>query len=148
MCWSSCAAGLAASAGPRAVPSIATALALIVAFVLIHPWATGSPLRSPGGGGPGAFEHWNVARVDLKTDARNGRSRAAIAGVGARSEGVPRNWSRSWAPGEHGLPRDSAMYSIIAQGWPERRARLRARVASIVERAKPGKESPARRRPS
>ncbi len=30
-----------------------------------------------------AFENWNVARVDLETDARNGRSRAAIEGVGA-----------------------------------------------------------------
>ncbi|BAJ26715.1 putative acetyltransferase [Kitasatospora setae KM-6054] len=45
-----------------------------------------------------AFEQWNVRRVDLKTDARNERSRAAIASVGARFEGVLRNWSRSWAP--------------------------------------------------
>ncbi len=30
-----------------------------------------------------AFENWGVARVDVKTDARNSRSRAAIAGVGA-----------------------------------------------------------------
>jgi N-acetyltransferase len=47
-----------------------------------------------------AFENWSVARVDLKTDARNSRSRAAIEGVGAQFEGVLRNWSRSWAPGE------------------------------------------------
>ncbi|MGH8917182.1 MAG: GNAT family N-acetyltransferase, partial [Actinomycetes bacterium] len=40
-----------------------------------------------------AFEQWGVDRVDLKTDARNGRSRAAIEGVGARFEGVLRNWS-------------------------------------------------------
>ena len=44
-----------------------------------------------------AFERWDVARVDLLTDARNGRSRAAIEGVGARFEGVLRNWSSSAA---------------------------------------------------
>lgn len=53
-----------------------------------------------------AFEEWGVSRVDLKTDARNDRSRAAIQSVGARFEGVLRNWSRSWAPGEEGRLRD------------------------------------------
>jgi RimJ/RimL family protein N-acetyltransferase len=76
-----------------------------------------------------AFEVWDVARVDLKTDARNSRSRAAIASVGARFEGVLRNWSQSWAPGENGLLRDSAIYSIIAADWPECRSTLEARVA-------------------
>ena len=42
-----------------------------------------------------AFETWRVARVDLKTDARNTLSRNAIAGTGARFEGVLRRWSRS-----------------------------------------------------
>ena len=79
-----------------------------------------------------AFERWDVARVDLKTDARNGRSRAAIAGVGARFEGVLRNWSRSWAPGEDGCLRDSAIFSVIAPEWPECRARLRERLAAIT----------------
>ncbi|MFJ6082842.1 GNAT family N-acetyltransferase [Streptomyces sp. NPDC092369] len=76
-----------------------------------------------------AFEEWGVARVDLKTDARNSRSRAAIESVGARFEGVLRNWSRSWAPGEDGRLRDSAIYSVTAQEWPECRERLEARVA-------------------
>ncbi|WP_200308733.1 GNAT family N-acetyltransferase [Streptomyces adelaidensis] len=76
-----------------------------------------------------AFEQWDVARVDLKTDARNRRSRAAIEGVGARFEGVLRNWSRSWAPGEDDLLRDSAMFSITAAEWPERRDALEARLA-------------------
>jgi RimJ/RimL family protein N-acetyltransferase len=75
-----------------------------------------------------AFEVWQVARVDLKTDARNRRSRAAIESVGARFEGVLRAWSRSWAPGEDGLLRDSAIYSIVAEEWPECRARLEDRV--------------------
>ncbi|WP_327682357.1 GNAT family N-acetyltransferase [Kitasatospora sp. NBC_00458] len=81
-----------------------------------------------------AFEVWRVARVDLKTDARNARSRAAIASVGASFEGVLRNWSPSWAPGENGRLRDSAMFSITAEEWPERRAALERRVARAVGR--------------
>jgi RimJ/RimL family protein N-acetyltransferase len=78
-----------------------------------------------------AFEEWGVSRVDLKTDARNSRSRAAIQSVGARFEGVLRNWSRSWAPGEEGRLRDSAIYSITAGEWPQCRARLAERVARL-----------------
>lgn len=76
-----------------------------------------------------AFEVWGVQRVDLKTDARNARSRAAIASVGAQFEGVLRNWSRSWAPGEEGRLRDSAIFSIIASEWPDRRSMLEQRLA-------------------
>ncbi|MBG0565581.1 GNAT family N-acetyltransferase [Actinoplanes aureus] len=76
-----------------------------------------------------AFEQWRVARVDLKTDARNSRSRSALEKVGARFEGVLRSWSRSWAPGEAGLLRDSAMFSVLASEWPACRARLEARLA-------------------
>lgn len=71
-----------------------------------------------------AFEVFGAARVDLKTDARNARSRAAIESVGAAFEGVLRNWSRSWAPGEEGMLRDSAIFSITADEWPARRQRL------------------------
>ena len=76
-----------------------------------------------------AFEKWGVARLDLKTDARNARSRAAIEAVGAHFEGVLRNWSRSWAPGEDGLLRDSAIFSITAAEWPDCRAGLEQRIA-------------------
>ncbi|WP_328871542.1 GNAT family N-acetyltransferase [Streptomyces sp. NBC_00287] len=75
-----------------------------------------------------AFEEWQVSRVDLKTDARNSRSRAAIERTGARFEGVLRNWSRSWAPGEEGLLRDSAIYSITSEEWPECRTLLEKRL--------------------
>lgn len=81
-----------------------------------------------------AFEEWGVSRVDLKTDARNERSRAAIQSVGARFEGVLRNWSRSWAPGEDGRLRDSAIFSITAAEWPEVGPRLEARVAAFSAR--------------
>jgi RimJ/RimL family protein N-acetyltransferase len=71
-----------------------------------------------------AFETLGVARVDLKTDARNTRSRQAIAAVGAQFEGVLRSWSPSWAPGEEGRLRDSAMFSVVADEWPTVKSRL------------------------
>jgi N-acetyltransferase len=84
-----------------------------------------------------AFDHWRVARVDLKTDARNSRSRAAIQGVGAQFEGVLRSWSRSWAPGEDGQLRDCAVYSVLATEWPRCRERLTRRLAAAPRRDKP-----------
>ncbi len=75
-----------------------------------------------------AFEVFGVARVDLKTDARNARSRAAIESVGARFEGVLRKWSRSWAPGEDGKLRDAAIFSITEDEWPACRQRLEAKL--------------------
>ncbi|WP_062648261.1 GNAT family N-acetyltransferase [Streptomyces maremycinicus] len=81
-----------------------------------------------------AFARWGVSRVDLKTDARNTRSRAAITSVGARFEGVLRNWSRSWAPGEEDRLRDSAIFSITAEEWPRCERRLAERVAGFVSR--------------
>jgi RimJ/RimL family protein N-acetyltransferase len=78
-----------------------------------------------------AFEQLGVARVDIKTDARNDRSRQAIVGLGAHFEGILRNWSRSWAPGEEGQLRDSAMYSVIHSEWPACETRLRNRLGQF-----------------
>ena len=88
-----------------------------------------------------AFEVWGVARVDLKTDARNSQSRAAIERAGARFEGVLRSWSQSWVAGEEGLLRDSAMFSIIASEWPDCRSRREERLAG--RRAPSGADAPA-----
>ncbi|MBO9578288.1 MAG: GNAT family N-acetyltransferase [Microbacteriaceae bacterium] len=76
-----------------------------------------------------AFETVGVERVDLKTDARNERSRAGIVAIGATFEGVLRGWQPSGAPGEEGRVRDTAMHSITAAEWPDVRARLEARLA-------------------
>jgi RimJ/RimL family protein N-acetyltransferase len=76
-----------------------------------------------------AFEHWQVGRVDLKTDARNERSRNAIARIGATFEGVLRSWQPSLVAGEEGRLRDTAMFSIVAGEWPAVRARLDQRLA-------------------
>jgi N-acetyltransferase len=76
-----------------------------------------------------AFESWGVGRVDIKTDARNERARAAIAALGATCEGVLRGWQPSQAPGEEHLLRDSAMYAVVAAEWPAVRAHLERRLA-------------------
>ncbi len=76
-----------------------------------------------------AFDDLRVARVDFKTDARNTRSRRAIEALGATFEGVLRNWSMSWAPGEEGRLRDSAMYSVIAPEWNAVKSGLISRLA-------------------
>jgi N-acetyltransferase len=65
-----------------------------------------------------AFEEWQAARVDLKSDVRNERSRQAIERVGAHFEGVLRGWQPSQVAGEEGRTRDTAMYSVIASEWP------------------------------
>ena len=75
-----------------------------------------------------AFDVWKLGRVDFKTDARNARSRAAIAGVGASFEAVLRSWQPSHAIGEDGLLRDSAIYAIVASDWPSVRRDLHARL--------------------
>ena len=77
-----------------------------------------------------AFATLGVARVDFKTDARNDRSRRALAGLGAQFEGVLRSWSPSRVPGEEGRLRDSAMFSLLAGDWPDTRERLRHRLGS------------------
>jgi len=72
-----------------------------------------------------AFEQWEVHRVNLKTDVRNARSRAAIERLGARLDGI----LRAAVPAADGGIRDTALYSLLAREWPEARDRLRARLA-------------------
>ena len=81
-----------------------------------------------------AFETVGVVRVDLKTDARNEQSRRAIERLGAHFEGVLRHWSQSHAPGEGGLLRDSAMFSVVAAEWPSTKATLCRRLAQTSHR--------------
>ena len=126
------AVGATAYLDPRRWRSGGGLLAVEVGFTWLAPSAQGTGLNSEAklllfGQ---AFENWQVSRVDLKTDARNSRSRAAIAGAGARFEGVLRNWSESWAPGELGRLRDSAIFSITAAEWPDCRTGLEARLAA------------------
>lgn len=75
-----------------------------------------------------AIEAWGVHRVCLATDARNERSRNAISRIGAQFEGVLRNHRFSYAPGEEGQPRDTAVFSITSDDWPHVRTALMSRV--------------------
>jgi RimJ/RimL family protein N-acetyltransferase len=71
-----------------------------------------------------AFETLKCVRVQLKTDANNARSRAAIERIGGSLEGILRNFQRYW----HGAARDTAMYAITDADWPEVRERLLRRM--------------------
>ena len=75
-----------------------------------------------------AFDTLGAMRVELKTDARNERSRAAILALGAEFEGIFRKHMRM----PDGRIRDSAWYAITDDDWPEMRARLTARLAAHV----------------
>ena len=79
-----------------------------------------------------AFGDWSVARVDLKTDARNRRSWTAIERIGATCEGVLRQWQPSLVVGEEDVYRDSAMFSVVREEWPERRSHL----VALIEEAR------------
>jgi N-acetyltransferase len=61
------------------------------------------------------FETLGAQRVQLKTRDTNVRSRAAILKIGAKFEGV----LRKDRLGKDGHPRDSYMFSIIDDEWPE-----------------------------
>jgi N-acetyltransferase len=79
-----------------------------------------------------AFERLNCMRVEFKTDARNERSRAALAALPAQFEGIFRK--HMLMPGI-GV-RDSAYYSVIDEDWPEVRANLERRLAAAGQRAR------------
>jgi RimJ/RimL family protein N-acetyltransferase len=60
-----------------------------------------------------AFDVLAANRVELCTDMRNERSRAAIAKLGAVREGV----LRSHMVVQGGRVRDSVLFSIVAADW-------------------------------
>lgn len=72
-----------------------------------------------------AFETLGCLRVELKTDALNMRSRAAILRLGAREEGTFRKHMVT----RQGRVRDTVYFSITNDEWPEVRARLERMLA-------------------
>ncbi len=72
-----------------------------------------------------AFDTLGCVRVELKTDARNERSRAAMAALPAQFEGILR---KHMIVPDVGV-RDSAYYSVIDDEWPAVRANLERRLA-------------------
>ena len=68
-----------------------------------------------------AFETLNCIAVEFRTHWFNFDSRAAIARLGAKQDGVLRN--HQLAP--NGTLRDTVVFSIIASEWPTVKAHLR-----------------------
>lgn len=75
-----------------------------------------------------AFEEWKVVRVQIRTDARNERSRRVLTRIGAQFEGVLRNAQPGCGDLGRGSPRDAAVFSVLPEEWPTVKAGLTARL--------------------
>jgi len=73
-----------------------------------------------------AFDRLRCRRVELKTDALNERSRAAMAALPAEFEGVFRK--HMLVRGEEN--RDSAWYAVVDDDWPAVRSNLERRLGA------------------
>lgn len=71
-----------------------------------------------------AFETWKCVRVELVTDVLNEQSRTAILRLGAEQEGILRK--HLILPS--GRVRDSVIFSIVDDEWPEVKERLGKRL--------------------
>lgn len=71
-----------------------------------------------------AFETWGIARMGMRTDARNATSRAAMTKLGMTFEGV----RRRHMVGADGTIRDTAYFSAVPEEWTAIKAGLLARL--------------------
>lgn len=62
--------------------------------------------------------------VQLRVDALNARSRAAVSKLGAKQDGILRQDRITWT----GRTRDTVIFSLLVEEWPEVKARLVARL--------------------
>ncbi len=69
------------------------------------------------------FEDCGYGRVKIQTDVLNTRSPAAIAKLGAHREGVTRRDMKR----EDGSFRDSVVFSVLRDEWPDVKQRLEHR---------------------
>ncbi|MCW5768779.1 MAG: GNAT family N-acetyltransferase [Phycisphaeraceae bacterium] len=76
-----------------------------------------------------AFDTLSAERIAFRTDARNLRSRAALAKLGATQEGIFRRHLIM----PDGAWRDSVYFSILRDEWPAVRDALDARLARSTE---------------
>ena len=97
-----------------------------IGWTWLHPavWASGINVEAKLLMFEHAFERLGCLRVELKTDARNERSRGAMAALPAQFEGVHRKAMLV----RGGQRRDSAWYSVIDEEWPAVRANLLRRL--------------------
>ncbi len=59
------------------------------------------------------FEQWGLERLELRADANNERSIAAMKAIGCTAEGI----LRSHMPTHHGFRRNSIVLSILKEEW-------------------------------
>lgn len=78
-----------------------------------------------------AFEELDAVRVTWQTSTLNERSQRAIERLGAAREGTLRSNRRR----ADGTWRQSALYSMLAEEWPNAQARLRERLRPAVPAA-------------
>lgn len=71
-----------------------------------------------------AFEAWQLNRIEMLCDVLNERSRHAIEKLGATQEGI----IRSHRVTPDGRVRNSAVYSILREEWPEVKHNLEGRL--------------------
>jgi RimJ/RimL family protein N-acetyltransferase len=98
-----------------------------IGWTWLHPdaWSTGANVEAKLLMLGHAFDTWGCRRVELKTDALNERSRAAIEALGASFEGIHRK--HQLVRGD--VNRDTAWYSILDDEWPAARERLERRLS-------------------
>jgi len=72
-----------------------------------------------------AFDRIKCKVVGLRTDNFNFRSQRAIEALGAKKDGVIRHH----APRRDGSIRDTVMYSVLAQEWPDVKKHLQLRLS-------------------
>ncbi|WP_345464917.1 GNAT family protein [Deinococcus carri] len=75
-----------------------------------------------------AFEVLGANRVQFKVDARNARSLRAMEKLGAVREGTLRQYQVR----PDGFARDSVMFSVLRDEWPEVKAGLLARLVTLT----------------
>jgi len=99
-----------------------------IGWTWLHPsaWGTGANVEAKLLQLRHAFESWACRRVELKTDAMNARSRAALEALGATFEGIHRKHMLV----RGGENRDSAWYAVTDDEWPTVRAGLEARLGA------------------
>lgn len=78
-----------------------------------------------------AFDDCGFGRVKIQTDLINERSQAAIARLGATREGVLRRHTRR----ADGSFRDTVVFSVVREEWPDVRAGLLRRLQRPVTTA-------------
>ena len=77
-----------------------------------------------------AFNRLECIAVEFRTSSFNAASRAAIARLGARQDGILRNHQRH----PDGTLRDTVVFSILQSEWPTVRSHLQSRLDAATSR--------------